>query len=285
MSRKIPFHLQLSLDPPPSSLDPETNPEPASPTKQSSSRSSNESSRPSKFSRFSRSSSTETPSSSNQQHRQKKRASAPAPAPTLISSLLTSQAVVKVTLQRQISVDVRSQRVLKTVVCGEGYMHRVRLSSNSSTNGESSGSTSSSPMSRSWGPAPATIAEEDGAHTDLSGPRRVDICNYPPATADVDELEAAGHGEFDEEQDWAGWEGEVIPSKQINVGGFRTAGLTIRVRSFTVRAPICRQPSPSISPPGLHYVNPHPSKSPNIPLARPPTSCSCAHSNGCVGRR
>ncbi|KAF9510684.1 hypothetical protein BS47DRAFT_1299907 [Hydnum rufescens UP504] len=157
MSRKIPFHLQLSLDPPPSSLTPETNPEPASPTKQST----------------------------------------PAPAPTLISSLLTSQAVVKVTLQRQISVDVRNQRVLKSVVCGEGYMHRVRLSSNSSTNGESSGSTSSSQMSQ---------------------------------------------------QDWAGWEGEVIPSKQINVGGFRAAGLTIRDFIMLTLIP----PNPQTSPLRAH---------------------------------
>lgn len=35
------------------------------------------------------------------------------------------------------------------------------------------------------------------------------------------------------QDDWIGWEGEVIPSlKQISVGGFRAAGLAVRVRSF-----------------------------------------------------
>lgn len=109
----------------------------------------------------------------------------------------------------------------------------MRLDSDSSTGGGSFGSVPS-PTSRRSGPNPPTILEEDGRYNDLMGAGPSTLRDSPAAVAEMDEVEAVGHGEFgDEEQDWAGWEGEVIPSKQIDVGGFRAAGLMIRVRSFS----------------------------------------------------
>lgn len=44
-----------------------------------------------------------------------------------MSPFLEQGAIIRVTLQRQISVDVRDQKVLKTIICGEGDIRRVDL--------------------------------------------------------------------------------------------------------------------------------------------------------------
>lgn len=103
--------------------------------------------------------------------------------------------MIRVTLQRQIIVEVRSQRVVRTLVCGEGFLRRIRLDSSDD------------------------VRANDGG----------------PSTSSRRHLPTGSSGSEDEEadwtdDDWAGWEGEVIPSNQIQVGGFRAAGLTIRVR-------------------------------------------------------
>jgi len=126
-------------------------------------------------------------------------------------------------------------------------MHRVRLDSDSSAGGGAFSSVCS-PTPRRSGPTSPTIIEEDGLN-DLMGAGPSTLRDSPAAVADMDEVEAAGHGEFgDEERDWAGWEGEVIPSKQIDVGGFRAAGLMIRDFIILTLIP----PDPHTSPLRAH---------------------------------
>jgi len=198
---------------------------------------------------------------------------------TLMSPLLAQGAVIRVTLQRQISVGVRDQKVLKTIVCGEGYIRRVDLGKQrSGHDGQESAREHVSTASNQglgvdegdneagwFGTIPREDANE-GKDIDNRSPAfdrcHPHACQRPPQAAAALSTPLArarggdcqGCGVCDEmgnrqriaaniQDDWAGWEGEVIPStKQISVGGFRAAGLAVRVSLVSL------QPSYFLSP-------------------------------------
>ncbi|KAF8320360.1 hypothetical protein DL93DRAFT_1835567 [Clavulina sp. PMI_390] len=207
---------------------------------------------------------------------------------SLLTPLLTKDATIRVTLQRQISVDVRNQKVLKTIVCGEGFIRRVDLKGG---DGDAAGSTHSNSTvggGEEQGDNEAggfgVIREEEeenesdsehgggGSHRDASpssssmpasssrarsassrGPAATaarlvhnDANGAVPRSRSTSRAKPEAVAELD---DWAGWEGEVIPSlKQISVGGFRAAGLS--VRDFIILTLI--PPDPETSPLRAH---------------------------------
>lgn len=117
--------------------------------------------------------------------------------------------------------------MLKTIVCGEGEIRRVRLGELGRDGSGSRGETNDGREDE----------DEDGGggrHAQES-PRSGEGRGFGALGGDTegDEEESEGHGhgiELPADCDWAGWEGEVIPrEKQISVGGFRAAGLAVRV--------------------------------------------------------
>lgn len=225
---------------------------------------------------------------------------------TLMSPLLAKGATIRVTLQRQISVDVRNQKVLKTIVCGEGFIRRVdpgalappeedeedenelgegtsefggRPRSGDATEvvpelnghghqhhaamrfGEGEGETGGFGVIREED----TDEEEEDNHNGIAPSHPSLTTRQHPPTASTTPPTLNGTAELDPprgrrpershrrrsdvqevkvQDDWAGWEGEVVPSlKQISVGGFRAAGLSVRVRFCVLFLGAIRRPS------------------------------------------
>ena len=194
-----------------------------------------------------------------------------------MSPLLAQDAIIRVTLQRQISVDVRDQKVLKTIVCGEGYIRRVDLDAQGreyadQENGREHGSGvcdvgsdagEEDGRGQDFGEGNGeagwfgTIAEEDDDDAEDMDHHHSTAFDPPehlyqhahqqslqtvaaslPSEGRTRDVQIGGSSdgnrnmprETNVQDDWAGWEGEVVPSlKQISVGGFRTAGLAVRV--------------------------------------------------------
>lgn len=192
MSRNIPFHLQLELTPQAERLPHIPRADNLPDTRSSMNPSMPESSKAASVPR--------PPSSSVQQTAAEKA--------DMLAPLLTRGAKIRVTLQRQISIDVRSQKVLKTIVTGEGLLQRVKLGGHASKEETDRQSNQETPG--------ASGSDGDGTNVGVR------------IAEDGNEVVQTG-GDIDWEKDWAGWEGEVIPSKQIQVGGFRAGGLIIRV--------------------------------------------------------
>ncbi|KDQ20140.1 hypothetical protein BOTBODRAFT_51476 [Botryobasidium botryosum FD-172 SS1] len=160
--------------------------------------------------------------------------------------LLDMGATVRVFLQRQISIDVRSQRVLKTVICGEGCLSRVDL--------EAMGAAENRDRERMVGVSMRGERqdEDEGGDDDrgmeirevsVGGPRRVREAGRQAQAQGSD-----SENEKEEEDGWAGWEGKVVPNQQVRVGGFRAGGLWIKDFITLIVIP----PNPHSSPIRAH---------------------------------
>lgn len=173
------------------------------------------------------------------------------PTTSIPIALLAEPALLRLTIQRQISVDVRGARALRVICGGVGRMERVMLGTGR-RNGEgpnaryeprnvevlyegqvvdgNSGSGSSSPAP----PAYTSLRRTNSLRSILSqmsgggaGDRSSMIGPLPPGVERV--------------RDWEGgkecfaiaWEGSVTPEKDVlQVGGFRAGGLLIKVSSM-----------------------------------------------------
>lgn len=185
------------------------------------------------------------------------------PTTSIPIALLAEPALLRLTIQRQISVDVRGARALRVICGGVGRMERVMLGTGR-RNGEgpnaryeprnvevlyegqvvdgNSGSGSSSPAP----PAYTSLRRTNSLRSILSqmsgggaGDRSSMIGPLPPGVERV--------------RDWEGgkecfaiaWEGSVTPEKDVlQVGGFRAGGLLIKDFVTLTLVP----PTPELSP-------------------------------------
>ncbi|KAF8756626.1 hypothetical protein RHS01_04376 [Rhizoctonia solani] len=184
----------------------------------------------------------------------------PSKQPNIPIALLAEPAVLRLQIQRQISVDVRGARALRVICGGVGRMERVVLGSRrsgcevvyegqvSGPGGNSnissgSGSSGSSPGSNGAPPAYTSLrrtnslrsvlsAGTTGGATSIMGP-------LPPGVERVKDYEGG--------KDWfaIAWEGSVTPEKDVlQVGGFRAGGLLIKDFVTLTLVP----PTPELSP-------------------------------------
>ncbi|KAF8706862.1 hypothetical protein RHS03_04610, partial [Rhizoctonia solani] len=240
LSQAIPFHFQLSAECPP-------------PTRRgrrlsiSSGTSKLSASKPSASANINTNTSTTT-------------GPGPSKQPNIPIALLAEPAVLRLQIQRQISVDVRGARALRVICGGVGRMERVVLGSRrsgcevvyegqvSGPGGNSnissgSGSSGSSPGSNGAPPAYTSLrrtnslrsvlsAGTTGGATSIMGP-------LPPGVERVKDYEGG--------KDWfaIAWEGSVTPEKDVlQVGGFRAGGLLIKDFVTLTLVP----PTPELSP-------------------------------------
>ncbi|KAG8907260.1 hypothetical protein FRB99_004954 [Tulasnella sp. 403] len=130
---------------------------------------------------------------------------------------------IRVFLQRQIVVTVKGQKVVRTIPCGEGKLHRVRLEDPpafSSENLPLLGSSArhhddqlESPVDRSFSPVQSPYASNQLSCTGIG--KAVQGRHFKVPGADG--------------IDCIAWEGYVLPCREaITVGGFRTSGLWVK---------------------------------------------------------
>ncbi|KAH7334838.1 hypothetical protein B0J17DRAFT_671746 [Rhizoctonia solani] len=160
-------------------------------------------------------------------------------------ALLAEPAVLRLQIQRQISVDVRGARALRVVCGGVGKMERVVLGSR--RNGcevvyEGQVSDSSAGGSSSAPPAYTSLRRTNSLRSILSvgttGGGSI-IGPLPPGVERVRDYEGG--------KDWftIAWEGSVTPEKDVlKVGGFRAGGLLIKDFVTLTLVP----PTPELSP-------------------------------------
>ncbi|QRV84050.1 hypothetical protein RhiJN_12066 [Ceratobasidium sp. AG-Ba] len=180
----------------------------------------------------------------------------PHPNPTTTSipiGLLAEPALLRLTIQRQVSVDVRGARALRVICGGVGRMERVMLGTGRrvSTDGVERGTKDAEYKSTStpaYTPLRRTnsirsilthISGGVGTHHTGGGPGGGGASGAPPGVERV--------------RDWDGgrecfaiaWEGSVVPERDVlQVGGFRAGGLLIKDFVTLTVVP----PTPELSP-------------------------------------
>ncbi|KAG8945482.1 hypothetical protein FRC04_000767 [Tulasnella sp. 424] len=128
---------------------------------------------------------------------------------------------VRVFLQRQVVVTVKGQKVVKTIACGDGRLHRVQLDNppafceHECTNPseddayEQDASSSTSQSQPFLGVQPSS--------NNSTSPSRPPVPLRSPPRQEQDGVH------------YIAWEGYVLPSKDVlTVGGFRTSGLWVK---------------------------------------------------------
>ncbi|KAG8984356.1 hypothetical protein FRB90_005365, partial [Tulasnella sp. 427] len=121
---------------------------------------------------------------------------------------------VRVFLQRQVVVIVKGQKVVKTIACGDGRLHRVQLDDPPAFRDRSN---------------PSSEEEGEYEHQPFLGAQPTVHLNTPPGPG----LPAVPlRSPPEQERDgvhYIAWEGYVLPSKDVlSVGGFRTSGLWVK---------------------------------------------------------
>ncbi|KEP49534.1 hypothetical protein V565_098580 [Rhizoctonia solani 123E] len=175
-----------------------------------------------------------------------KTTTAPKPANNTIPiALLAEPAVLRLQIQRQISVDVRGARALRVICGGVGRMERVVLGSRrSGCEVVYEGQVSNVPgiSSSSAPPAYTSLRRTNSLRSMLSagttGTNNV-MGPLPPGVERVRDDEGG--------KDWfaIAWEGSVTPEKDVlRVGGFRAGGLLIKDFVTLTLVP----PTPELSP-------------------------------------
>ncbi|CAE6364938.1 unnamed protein product [Rhizoctonia solani] len=219
LSQAIPFHFQLSAECPPAAVRRGRRPSISSGT-----------------SKLSASKTTTPPKLPNNNNTNN----------NIPIALLAEPAVLKLQIQRQISVDVRGARALRVICGGVGRMERVVLGSRRNGCGVVyegqvaglPGGSSSAP------PAYTSLRRTNSLRSILSAGTTGTAGNsimgpLPPGVERV--------RDYEDGKDWfaIAWEGSVTPEKDVlRVGGFRAGGLLIKDFVTLTLVP----PTPELSP-------------------------------------
>ncbi|KAG8678016.1 hypothetical protein FRC08_018125, partial [Ceratobasidium sp. 394] len=237
LSQPIPFHFQLSADCPPSHNSQQSSTQPNRRRLSITSTSSKPSRPPTTIPRN------------------------PHPPPTSIPiALLAEPALLRLTIQRQISVDVRGARALRVMCGGVGRMERVVLGTGRRTTPENGGGRTGyeargvqvvyegqvadapgSGPSASTSPGPPAYTAlrrtnsirsilshvSGGVGTHHTGGGAGVSAGVPPGVERVRDRDGG------RECFAIAWEGSVVPEREVlQVGGFRAGGLLIKVSDY-----------------------------------------------------
>ncbi|CEL52709.1 hypothetical protein RSOLAG1IB_05915 [Rhizoctonia solani AG-1 IB] len=168
--------------------------------------------------------------------------------PNIPIALLAEPAVLRLQIQRQISVDVRGARALRVICGGVGRMERVVLGSRRSGcevvyEGQVSGpGPSSSSGSNGAPPAYTSLRRTNSLRSVLSAGTTGGASIMGPLPPGVERVK-----DYEGGKDWfaIAWEGSVTPEKDVlQVGGFRAGGLLIKDFVTLTLVP----PTPELSP-------------------------------------
>ncbi|QRW12683.1 hypothetical protein RhiLY_11682 [Ceratobasidium sp. AG-Ba] len=179
----------------------------------------------------------------------------PHPNPTTTSipiGLLAEPALLRLTIQRQVSVDVRGARALRVICGGVGRMERVMLGTGRRVSTDGGGT-------RYEGRGVQVVYE--GQVADNTTPTNATAGPAPPAYTPLRRTNSirsilthiSGGVGVERVRDWDGgrecfaiaWEGSVVPERDVlQVGGFRAGGLLIKDFVTLTVVP----PTPELSP-------------------------------------
>ncbi|KAG8852944.1 hypothetical protein FRB96_008463 [Tulasnella sp. 330] len=134
-------------------------------------------------------------------------------------------AYIRVFLQRQIVVTVKGQKVVKTIACGDGKLHRITLDN------------------------PPTFGDLDGGQDQANYVSEISRQSSPRRSRSLSPQRLSREG-----LDYIAWEGHVLPnSKILTVGGFRATNLWVKDFITLTMVP----PNPEESPlRALHHAVP-----------------------------